>query len=100
MKNKTSRWPTAQKVSDEIPEYITINQAALNLKVSEDFVRQLLKKGLFEGIKLPGGRNSPVRISIQSFKKVLKDSAIQNNFQPSKNQKRRQKKVYSGVFSE
>ena len=87
------------KVLLDMPQYITVSQAALSLGVSKDYVRELIKSGALRAIKLPGGRNSPVRISMESFNKILTDSMIRNSPQPKKVQKQLQQKVYLGVFS-
>jgi excisionase family DNA binding protein len=100
MKGNQPDKPKIPKAPLDMPQYITVSQAASSLKVSKDYVRELIKNGAVRGIKLPGSRNSPVRISMESFNRILEDSAIRTGSQPKTLQKPLQQRVYHGVFSE
>ena len=58
-------------VSDLEIKWFTICQVADILQVSEDYVRSLVKTGHIKAVKLPGGKNAPVRISEESVSKLL-----------------------------
>lgn len=60
-------------MSDHTTKWLTVCQVAGMLQVSEDYVRSLAQQGHLKVIKLPGGRNAPVRIADESVR-VLLDS--------------------------
>ena len=64
-------------VSDPDIKWFTICQVADMLQVSEDYVRSLAKTGQIKAIKLPGGKNAPVRISEESVSKLLASCQIE-----------------------
>lgn len=84
----------------QLPQYLTVAQVALLLQVSKDYVRKLVKKGILNSIKLPSGRNGPIRISLESLQKTLSDCTITRNWcSKNSSHKSRRRKVYRGVFS-
>ena len=66
-------------VSDPGIKWFTICQVADMLQVSEDYVRSLAKTGQIKAIKLPGGKNAPVRISEESVSKLLASCQIESS---------------------
>ena len=64
-------------VGDPDIKWFTIYQVADMLQVSEDYVRSLAKTGQIKAIKLPGGKNAPVRISEESVSKLLASCQIE-----------------------
>ena len=84
----------------QLPQYLTVSQVASLLQVSKDYVRALVKKGTLNTIKLPGGRNGPIRISLESLQKTLSDCTVTKNLcLKNSSHKSRRRKVYRGVFS-
>ena len=66
-------------MSDPGIKWFTICQVADMLQVSEDYVRSLAKTGQIKAIKLPGGKNAPVRISEESVSKLLASCQIESS---------------------
>lgn len=66
-------------MSDLGIKWFTICQVADMLQVSEDYVRSLAKTGQIKAIKLPGGKNAPVRISEDSVSKLLASCQIESS---------------------
>ncbi len=64
-------------VSGPDMKWFTICQVADMLQVSEDYVRSLAKTGQIEAVKLPGGKNAPIRISEESVLKLLTSCQIE-----------------------
>jgi excisionase family DNA binding protein len=64
-------------VSDPDIKWFTICQVADMLQVSEDYVRSLARTGRIKAIKLPGGKNAPVRINEESVSKLLASCQIE-----------------------
>jgi excisionase family DNA binding protein len=60
----------------QIEECITIRDAADALKVSTDFVRNLIRDGRLVGYKLGPSRTAPVRILASSVRGLLDDTEI------------------------
>jgi len=55
-----------------MPEFITVKEAAYQLNVSPQTIRNLIKDGHIKAKKItPDKRNSPLRISKNSFNKFL-----------------------------
>lgn len=81
-------------------QFLTVEQVASALQVSRDYVRRLIDRRLITAVKMPGGRNSPIRIPLSSVEKLLSDYAIREKT-PMKNlsQKSKRRIVYRGVFS-
>jgi excisionase family DNA binding protein len=63
-------------------QWLTIKQASESLAVSEDFVRSLIGRGYIQAIKLPGGRNAPVRVARQSVIDLCQASRLMPDRQP------------------
>jgi len=53
------------------PTYLTVAQTAETLGVSTDFIRSLISRGDLAAVKLPGGKNGPVRIPRTSLMSML-----------------------------
>lgn len=85
---------------DHPTQYLTVAQVASALQVSQDYVRRLVRQRLLAAVKMPGGRNSPIRISLPSVEKLLSDSALPEKA-PAKRPSRAPKPrpIYRGVFS-
>ena len=91
--NKETDYPSVQ--------LLTIADVASILKVSKDYVRKLAKKNLLYTVKMPGGRNGPIRIPTASVRKFIHDSrTISKPHLDSAAEKRRNHNIYRGVFSE
>ncbi|MBN2375555.1 MAG: helix-turn-helix domain-containing protein [Sedimentisphaerales bacterium] len=82
-------------------QLLTIADVASILKVSKDYVRKLAKENILYTVKMPGGRNGPVRIPAASVRKFIHDSrTISKPHLDSAVEKRRNRNTYRGVFSE
>ena len=91
--NKETDYPSFQ--------LLTVADVSSILKVSKDYVRKLIKKNILHSVKMPGGRNGPIRISAASVRKFINDSsAISKQHLVSAVEKRRNHNIYRGVFSE
>ena len=79
--------------------HLTVAQVAAILQVSEDYVRKLITKGHLDGIKMPAGRNGPIRISRCSLEKFLQEHALSREITVKRIPRNpRHREVYRGVF--
>ena len=67
-------------MSDPDIKWFTICQVADMLQISEDYLRSLAKTGKIHAVKLPGGKNAPVRISEESVSRFLASCQIESSF--------------------
>ena len=66
----------AAATTSATPEWLTVHQAATRIRVSDDYVRRLVRDGFLEAAKLPGGRNGPLRISAESLDALLESCQV------------------------
>ena len=79
--------------------HLTIAQVAAILQVSEDYVRKLITRGHLDGVKMPAGRNGPIRIPRCSLEKFLQEHALSREITVKRIPRNpRHRKVYRGVF--
>jgi len=79
--------------------HLTVAQVAAILQVSEDYVRKLVRRGHLDGIKMPAGRNGPIRIPRCSLERFLQEHALSHRITGKRIPRNsRRRRVYRGVF--